>query len=42
MPLIIGNQRKYGGIEASDVKRLKELGDENVKLKKKSALKIIP
>ena len=25
---------KYGGIEANDVKRLKELEDENAKLKK--------
>ncbi len=25
---------KYGGMEASDVKRLKELEDENVRLKK--------
>ncbi len=34
---------KYGGMEANDVKRLKELEEENAKLKKclqKSALKI--
>ncbi len=35
---------KYGGMEANDVKRLKELEDENTKLKKclqKLALKIM-
>ncbi len=36
---------KYGGMEANDIKRLKELEDENAKLKsylQKSALKIMP